>query len=207
MVDFLQKSESDRLRLDSFVTSSIPPNQHTRKPAFRHTEDQRRDMADSKQGPDASVQSASSPSISTSSASQNHQDAGEAPASQTKDGVTLFRLGEAIQDGDAAHLADVDGFDVERMRDRTLLTAEEEKALMRKVDWRIMTMCSLLFLMKNLDADNISNARIMNRGTGRNIMTQLGMTSDEYNLLNVLYYVRDLYPRCSRAEQPRLTGR
>jgi hypothetical protein len=148
-------------------------------------------MADSKQGPDPSVQSASSPSISASSTSQNQNVAGEAPASQTKDGVTLFRLGEAIQDGDAANLAGVDGFDVERMRDRTLLTADEEKALMRKVDWRIMTMCSLLFLMKNLDADNISNARIMNRGTDRNIMTQLGMTSDEYNLLNVLYYVRD----------------
>jgi hypothetical protein len=55
----------------------------------------------------------------------------------------------------------------------------------------IFAVGSLLFLMKNLDADNISNARIMNRGTDRNIMTQLGMTSDEYNLLNVLYYVRD----------------
>lgn len=43
--------------------------------------------------------------------------------------------------------------------------------------------------MKNIDADNISNARIMNKGTPRNIMTQLDMTSDEYNLLNVLYYV------------------
>lgn len=149
-------------------------------------------MADSKQGPDASVQSASSPSISASSTSQNnHHAAGETPSTQNKDGVTLFRLGEAIQDGDAANLAGVDGFDVERMRDRTLLTADEEKALMRKVDWRIMTMCSLLFLMKNLDADNISNARIMNRGTDQNIMTQLGMTSDQYNLLNVLYYVRD----------------
>ncbi|GJC96012.1 hypothetical protein ColKHC_04838 [Colletotrichum higginsianum] len=53
----------------------------------------------------------------------------------------------------------------------------------------MMTICSLLFLMKNIDADNISNARVMNKGTPRNIMTQLDMTSDEYNLLNVLYYV------------------
>ena len=72
---------------------------------------------------------------------------------------------------------------------RTLLSAKEEKALLRRIDWRIMTICSLLFLLKNIDADNISNARIMNRGTDRNIMTELNMTSDQYNLLNVLYYV------------------
>jgi hypothetical protein len=66
---------------------------------------------------------------------------------------------------------------------------EEEKALMRRVDWRIMSICSILFLLKNLDADNISNARIMNRGTKENIITQLNMTPDQYNLLTVLYYV------------------
>lgn len=74
-------------------------------------------------------------------------------------------------------------------RNRTLLSAQEEKALLRRIDWRIMTVCSILFLLKNIDADNISNARIMNRGTDRNIMTELKMTSDQYNLLNVLYYV------------------
>jgi hypothetical protein len=76
------------------------------------------------------------------------------------------------------------------LRNRTLLSAKEEKALLRRIDWRIMTICSLLFLLKNIDADNISNARIMNRGTDRNILTELNMTSDQYNLLNVLYYVR-----------------
>ena len=35
-----------------------------------------------------------------------------------------------------------------------------------------------------------SNARIMNEGTDQNIMTQLGITSNEYNLVTVLYYVR-----------------
>lgn len=29
----------------------------------------------------------------------------------------------------------------------------------------------------------------MNRGTSHNIMTQLGMTADEYNLVTVAYYV------------------
>lgn len=101
-----------------------------------------------------------------------------------EDGMTLARRGSLVADD-----ATATGYDVHRMRDRALLSAEEERQLMRRVDLRIMTICSLLFLMKNLDADNISNARIMNRETDRNIMTQLGMTSDQYNLLNVLYYV------------------
>lgn len=35
----------------------------------------------------------------------------------------------------------------------------------------------------------VSNARIMNRGTDQNIMAQLGMSSDAYALVTVLYYV------------------
>lgn len=102
----------------------------------------------------------------------------------------------------------IDGYDPELMSARTLLTAEEEKKLLRRIDWRLMSLCSLIFMFKNLDSNNvrvyllstyystvlltmlqISNARIMNQGTGHNIMTQLGITSNEYNLVTVLYYV------------------
>jgi len=38
--------------------------------------------------------------------------------------------------------------------------------------------------------DQVSNIRIMNRGTPMNILTQLGMTADGYNLVNTVYYVR-----------------
>jgi hypothetical protein len=106
---------------------------------------------------------------------------------QPKDDLHFARRGADIEEEIAA--AGISGFDAERMRARAFLTAEEERKLMRKVDLRIMTLCSLLFLFKNIDSDNISNARIMNRGTDRNIMTQLGLTSDEYNLLTVFYYV------------------
>ena len=85
--------------------------------------------------------------------------------------------------------SDIDGYDAERMRARSALTTEEEKKLMRRVDIRMMILCSLIFLIKNLDSANISNVRIMNAGTPRNIMTQLKLTSDEYSLLTVLYYV------------------
>ncbi|KAK8129005.1 pantothenate transporter [Apiospora sp. TS-2023a] len=79
--------------------------------------------------------------------------------------------------------------DDERSRARQLLTPEEEKKLLRRIDWHLMPLCSIIFMFKNLDSDNVSNARIMNRGTDQNIMTQLGMSSDAYALVTVLYYI------------------
>ena len=102
--------------------------------------------------------------------------------------ITLAQRGIAV-DEDVVDGTEETEEDTNR-RNRTLLSAKEEQALLRRIDWRIMTVCLLLFLLKNIDADNISNARIMNRGTDRNVMTELNMTSDQYNLLNVLYYVR-----------------
>jgi hypothetical protein len=85
--------------------------------------------------------------------------------------------------------SEIEGYDAERMRARTLLTVDEEKKLLRKIDLRLMTLCSVMFLLKNIDADNVSNARIMNRGKPSNILKELGMTSNEYNLVTTMYYV------------------
>jgi hypothetical protein len=55
-----------------------------------------------------------------------------------------------------------------------------------------MCVCCLSGRRHNkLTALQASNARIMNKGTDQNIMTQLGLTSNEYNLVTVLYYVGD----------------
>ncbi|KAI0449966.1 putative pantothenate transporter [Xylaria acuta] len=83
----------------------------------------------------------------------------------------------------------IQGFHAERMQARTALTTEEERKLIRRIDWHLMPLCSLIFLFKNLDVDNVSNARIMNRGTPQNIITQLKITSDEFALVTVLYYI------------------
>ncbi|KAJ5548544.1 hypothetical protein N7513_005778 [Penicillium frequentans] len=98
------------------------------------------------------------------------------------------RRGEELAEASSSQES-IDGYDPELMSGRTLLTAEEEKKLLRKIDWRLMTLCSLIFMFKNLDSNNASNARIMNEGTDQNIMTQLGITSDEYSLVTVLYYI------------------
>ncbi|KAI1348216.1 major facilitator superfamily domain-containing protein [Xylaria sp. FL0043] len=107
-------------------------------------------------------------------------------ASISSDGYHHVARGEVV---DAGGDQTIEGFDAERMRARTCLTAAEEKKLIRRIDWHLMPLCSIMFLFKNLDVDNVSNARIMNRGTATNIMTQLNLTSDEFALVTVLYYI------------------
>lgn len=115
-------------------------------------------------------------------------------ADNTDNGIHYARRGSVAENAHTKTDETIEGYDEERMQARTLLTAEEEKKLMRRVDWRLMTLCSVMFLLKNIDADNVSNARIMNKGTPNNIMTQLGMTSNEYNLVTTLYYVSITHP-------------
>lgn len=57
-----------------------------------------------------------------------------------------------VQDEDASSPSQVD----EQTAARTLLTADEEKKLLRRIDWHLMPLCSLMFLFKNLDSDNVS---------------------------------------------------
>ncbi|TRX87827.1 hypothetical protein FHL15_011286 [Xylaria flabelliformis] len=78
----------------------------------------------------------------------------EAESSSSRCGDDFYRAarGEVADvKGDQTIL----GFDNERMRARTSLTAEEEKSLLRRIDWHLMPLCSLIFLFKNLDVDNI----------------------------------------------------
>lgn len=56
-------------------------------------------------------------------------------------------------DGEGA--AEISGYDHGRMKDRTLLSYEEEKKLLRRVDWHLMLLCSVIFMIKNVDANNV----------------------------------------------------
>ncbi|CAG9976014.1 unnamed protein product [Clonostachys byssicola] len=90
---------------------------------------------------------------------------------------------------DGENAAEITGYDHERMKDRGLLSYEEEKKLLRRVDIRLMILCACIFMIKNVDANNAAHARIMNRGTDRNIMTQLNMTANDYNWVSTIYFI------------------
>ncbi|KAI8685016.1 MFS domain-containing protein [Fusarium keratoplasticum] len=99
---------------------------------------------------------------------------------------TVKRGGKHHEILDAAPMVD---YEADRETALTALTAEEEKRLIRRVDWRLVPLLCLLYLMKKIDENNASNARIMNKGTDANILTELGITSDQYSLITILYTV------------------
>lgn len=43
----------------------------------------------------------------------------------------------------------------ERIQARLLFTPAEEKKLLRRIDWHLMPLCSLIFMFKNLDSNNV----------------------------------------------------
>ena len=73
---------------------------------------------------------------------------------RTGDELHFAKRGESLTE-DSSSQEPIDGYDPELMGARTLLTAKEEKKLLRRIDWRLMTLCSLLFMFKNLDSTNV----------------------------------------------------
>lgn len=65
---------------------------------------------------------------------------------------SIHSKGESVE---AQTNAEVVSYDHKRMRNRTLLSYEEEKKLMRRVDWHLMPLCALIFMVKNVDANNV----------------------------------------------------
>lgn len=68
--------------------------------------------------------------------------------------IHVVRRGEEVED-DTSLENGIVGYDAERMRARTLLSESEEKRLMRRVDWHLMPLCSIMFLLKNMDYQNV----------------------------------------------------
>lgn len=69
------------------------------------------------------------------------------------------------------------------------LTYGEEKRLLRKIDFKIMPLLILLYLCKNLDVNNISYLTTMNKGSDRYVLTELGMTKDDWAWTSTTYYI------------------
>ena len=89
-------------------------------------------------------------------ASQTTEKTDTAPASPEIDPGGVLHT-QARQDIiNAKDAVEITGFDQERIKDRALLSPDEEKKLLRRVDFRLMILCAIIFMIKNVDANNVS---------------------------------------------------
>ncbi|ENH73363.1 Putative transporter C11D3.18C, partial [Fusarium oxysporum f. sp. cubense race 1] len=119
---------------------------------------------------------------------------GEPPVKQHYNTVTR---GESIPSSDDIN-DNIVGYDGRLMGARTRLSSQQEKKLLRRIDWHLIPLLSVMYMVKSIDASNVSNARIMDRGTPRNIMTELNISADDYNFVTMAYYVCVKFPDTAR---------
>ncbi|KIV82188.1 hypothetical protein PV11_04315 [Exophiala sideris] len=68
-------------------------------------------------------------------------------------------------------------------------SAEEDKAVMRKVDRRFLLLIGLMYMLKNVDYTNAATVKVLQVGQPRNILKQLHMTTDQYNWVQSIYFI------------------
>ncbi|KAL4810206.1 major facilitator superfamily domain-containing protein [Aspergillus unguis] len=127
---------------------------------------------ETKKGPDAVVESDSS-SDSENKSSSKYKEFREAAFDQSEDP----RFYKPIDEYEGIHRWDPD-FD---------WTEEEEKKLIRKIDWRVCTFACVTFFALQLDRGNIVQA------TSDTMLDDLGMNTNDYNTGQTIFYCTFLF--------------
>ncbi|KJA26803.1 hypothetical protein HYPSUDRAFT_63584 [Hypholoma sublateritium FD-334 SS-4] len=70
---------------------------------------------------------------------------------------------------------------IHRFDTKTRWTIREEKALVRKIDWRVMLWAAITFSALNLDRNNLSQAN------SDNILGDLNLTTNDFNLGTIVF--------------------
>ncbi|ODO06734.1 hypothetical protein I350_04093 [Cryptococcus amylolentus CBS 6273] len=96
---------------------------------------------------------------------------GETTSQDLKDGVEEV----AQQDADAAI--------------KEKFTYEQEQKLLRRVDWRLLPLLILAYLLKNLDGNSISYAKVISSGKSTNILKELNITTDYYAWTSTIFTI------------------
>lgn len=66
---------------------------------------------------------------------------------------------EPKQSGAAPQITEKDGIDdngITSAGETHGFSLEEEKKLLRRVDWRLVPMCAMIFMIKSVDVNNVS---------------------------------------------------
>lgn len=62
--------------------------------------------------------------------------------------------GHAISSSDDVG-ANITGYGASMMRARATLSSDEEKKLLRRIDWRLIPLLSIMYMVKTIDASNV----------------------------------------------------
>ena len=60
-------------------------------------------------------------------------------------------------------------------------TKEEEAALVRKLDRRVLRPCFIIYVLAYLDRSNLGNINVIQEGLPSNIQARLGLQGSEFN--------------------------
>lgn len=69
-------------------------------------------------------------------------------------------------------------------------TADDDRRIMRKVDLRFLPLMGFMYLVKQVDYTNAASIKVLQVGQPSNVLTELGMTADQYNWIQTVYFVR-----------------
>lgn len=62
-------------------------------------------------------------------------------------------------------------------------TEEEKNAYIRKLDWRLMPVIFLIYMLSVLDRSNLGNAHVAGLDDG------IGLVGNQYNMLGTVFYI------------------
>ena len=86
------------------------------------------------------------------------------------------------------YYAPIDSYEGKHRYDPTARwTPEEEKRLVRRLDWRICSWCCLMFFALQLDRGNITQA------LSDNMLGDLGLTTNDYNTGQTIFFLTFLF--------------
>lgn len=66
---------------------------------------------------------------------------------------------------------------------------DDDRTIMKKVDRRFLLLIGILYMTKNIDYQNAASVKVLQVGEPRNILTELNMTSDQYNWVQSIYFI------------------
>lgn len=86
--------------------------------------------------------------------------------------------------------ADDDSRETYRRNFLSGFTAKDDRRIMRKVDLRFLPLMGFMYLVKQIDYTNAASIKVLQVGQPSNVLTELGMSADQYNWIQTVYFVR-----------------